>query len=123
MIGQDIRRIQEDIVRALAGNVTEVLEGEWEDREWVHLLVHIEIDPDGGRSSSMTFALAHKPGQPLEDISFHFPREAKKLFNELAEACAALARSAGRARNCALSAMAASAWSSAMTPLGVWEAT
>lgn len=86
MIAQDIRRIQEDIVRAVAGNVAEVMEGEWEDRTWVHLFVHIEIDQDGGRSSSITFALAHKPGQPLEDISFRLPREAKKLFNELAEA-------------------------------------
>lgn len=86
MIAQDIQRIQEDIVRAVAGNVAEVMEGEWEDRAWVHLFTHIEIDQDGGRSSSITFALAHRPGQPLEDISFRLPREAKRLFNQLAEA-------------------------------------
>ncbi|MGE4323167.1 MAG: hypothetical protein AB7E60_09085 [Sphingobium sp.] len=86
MDARHIERIERDIVRAVAGNVTDVMDGEWEDRQWVHLFVDIEIDRDGGRSSSITFALAHKAGQPLEDVAFRLPREAKRLFGELAEA-------------------------------------
>lgn len=86
MDAQDIRRIQEDIARVVAGNVTDVMDGEWEDREWVHLFVDIEIDEDGERSSSISFALTRLPGQPLEKCAFRLASEAKQLFDELAEA-------------------------------------
>ncbi len=78
--------IEQDIVRAVIGNVHDVMEGEWDNREWVHLFTDVEIDPRGTQTSSVTFALARKPGGPLEDISFRLPREAKKRLNDLAEA-------------------------------------
>ncbi|MFC4256466.1 hypothetical protein GRI97_09935 [Altererythrobacter xixiisoli] len=82
----DIQEIEQDIVLAMAGNVHAVMDGEWEDREWVHLFVDAEIAPDGSQTSSITFALARKPGGRLEEISFRLPREAKRLLNDLAEA-------------------------------------
>ena len=86
MDAQLIQRIEEGIIRAVSGNVADVMDGEWEDRQWVHLFVDLEIDQNGERRSSITFALAHKPRQPLETISFRLPRDAKRLFGELAEA-------------------------------------
>ncbi|MFV0625429.1 hypothetical protein ACBY01_15650 [Sphingomonas sp. ac-8] len=86
MDAQHIQRIEQSIVRAVVGNVSDVMDGDWEDRHWAHLFVDIEIAQDGERDSSTTFALAHKPGQPLEKVSFRLPREAKRLFGELAEA-------------------------------------
>lgn len=86
MDAQAIEDIQTAIVRAVAGNVTDVMEGEWGDRQWVHLFVDFEIDQDGTRSSSISFALAHRPRQPLEKLSFRLTRDAKQGFNQLAEA-------------------------------------
>lgn len=79
-------RIEGEIVRAVSGNVGDVMDGEWEDREWVHLFVDIEIDGVKGRSSSITFALAQKPGRALERIAFRLSSEAKQGFHDLAHA-------------------------------------
>lgn len=62
------------IVRAVAANVTDVMDGEWGEREWLHLFVDFEIAAEGDRSSSITFALARLPGRPVEDVSFRLPR-------------------------------------------------
>lgn len=81
-----IAETQAAIVRAVAGNVTDVMDGEWGMREWCHLFVDFEAEPDGGRTSSITFAIARLPGQQPEKISFRLPPEAKRLFVELADA-------------------------------------
>lgn len=73
------------IVRAVAADVTDVMEGEWGDREWLHLFVDFEIAAEGDRSSSITFALARLPEQPVEDVSFRLPQEAKRLLGTLAD--------------------------------------
>lgn len=86
MHAQAIRQIQEDIVCAVAGNVADVMDGEWGDRAWVHLFVDFEIDQESARSSSIVFALARHPGQALEKVAFRLPAEAKQRFSDLAEA-------------------------------------
>jgi|GEM_PF-981734 len=73
------------IARAVAANVTDVLEGEWGKREWLHLFVDFEVDDLGERSSSTTFALARSPGQPMEKVAFRLSRDAKRLFGVLAD--------------------------------------
>lgn len=73
------------VVRAVAANVTDVMDGEWGEREWLHLFVDFEIAAEGDRSSSITFALARLPGQAVEDVSFRLPQEAKRLLGMLAD--------------------------------------
>ena len=73
------------VARAVAANVTDVMDGEWGEREWLHLFVDFEIAAQGDRSSSITFALARLPGQAVEDISFRLPQEAKRLLGLLAD--------------------------------------
>lgn len=79
-----VQALQAEIIRLIAGNVHDVMEGEWDDREWVRLFVDFEWQE--GQRSSITFALAHRPRQPLEKVSFRLPREAKMKLVELAEA-------------------------------------
>lgn len=80
----NIQALQTEIVRLIVANRHEVMEGEWGDREWVRLFVDFEWLE--GRRSSITFALAHRPGQPLETVSFRLPRAAKSALVELAQA-------------------------------------
>lgn len=79
-----VQTLQAEIVQLIAGNVHDVMEGEWGDRDWVRLFVDFEWLE--GRRSSITFALAHRPGEPLEKVSFRLPAEAKSKLVELAEA-------------------------------------
>jgi len=81
--------LESDIVRAVAGGVTDVMDGEWGDREWLHLFVDFEIAPEGGRSSSIAFALARRPGRAPEKAAFRLPQEAKLRLGELADAMGA----------------------------------
>lgn len=85
MDAPDRVKLEAAIVQAVAANVTDLMEGEWGDRQWAHLFVDFEIAPDGERSSSISFVLAHFPGKPLEKLSFRLPREAKRLLATLAD--------------------------------------
>ncbi|MEN3950011.1 hypothetical protein [Iodidimonas sp. SYSU 1G8] len=78
--------IQASIVRAVAGDVSGTTDGGWGDREWVHLFVDFELDHDSGRSSSISFALARRPGASLEKIAFRLSPETKQAFADLADA-------------------------------------
>jgi hypothetical protein len=77
--------IQASIVRAVAGNVSETMDDDWGDREWVHLFVDFELDQDSGRSSSISFALAHRPGAALEKIAFRLSPQTKQEFAHMAD--------------------------------------
>ena len=79
-----VQALQAEIVQRIAGNVRDVMEDEWGDPEWVRLFVDFEWQE--GQRSSITFALAHRPGQALEKVSFRLPREAKFKLVELAQA-------------------------------------
>lgn len=81
-----IQALQADIIHLIVANRHDVMEGEWGDRDWVRLFIDFEWQED--QRSSITFALAHRPGQPLEKVSFRLPFEAKVKLVELAEAMA-----------------------------------
>ena len=72
------------IVRAVAANVADVMDGEWGMREWLHLFVDFEIDASGERSSTICFALARHQGEPVEKIAFRLPYAAKQILATLA---------------------------------------
>ena len=80
-----IAELEARIVRAVAACVQDLMDDAWHDREWVHLFVDMEVD-GGGRSSSISFSLCHRPGQPIEKASFRLSPEAKQLFAQLADA-------------------------------------
>lgn len=82
-------KIEAAIARAVAANVADVMDGEWGEREWLHLFVDFEIAEKGDRSSSITFALARLPERDVEEVAFRLPQDAKRLFGELADAMAA----------------------------------
>ncbi|MET0249489.1 MAG: hypothetical protein ABW164_07150 [Sphingobium sp.] len=78
--------IEAAVARAVADGVTDVMDGEWGDREWLHLFVDFEIAAEGDRSSGISFALARLSGQPVDKVSFRLPHEAKRLLGQLADA-------------------------------------
>ncbi len=85
----DLTALQSVVVRSVAGDVTDLYDGEWEDRDWVYLAVNHEVlIEDGRRSSTQAIVLARKPGAELEDLSFRLSQQAKKAILDLREAMA-----------------------------------
>lgn len=78
----DLTALQTEVVRSVVGDITDLQEGEWEDREWVFLAINHEVlIEDGRRSSSQASVLAHKPQGQLEDLGFRLsPRSKQKLL-------------------------------------------
>ncbi|ATD66767.1 MULTISPECIES: hypothetical protein [Luteimonas] len=82
-----IQQAQQQVVREVAACVTDVMDGEWGNREWKRIGLHAEIDTEGGkRISSQTSAIAAAPGEPLEDVDFRLSRAAKDALVALREA-------------------------------------
>lgn len=77
------------LVRTIAANVHDVMDGEWDGREWLHLFADFEVDAQGERMSAICFALARQAGGPVEKIAFRFPFEAKQLLAGIADDMAA----------------------------------
>lgn len=87
--GPSIQSLQDDVVRAVAGDITNLYDGEWEGREWVHIAVNHEIlVEEGQRSSTQTTVLARKAGGPLEDMQFRLSQNTKAKLLELRNAMA-----------------------------------
>ncbi|TCP36580.1 hypothetical protein [Sphingomonas sp. BK235] len=86
MTATDRADLEAAIVRTVAGGVTDVMDGDWGEREWLHLFVDIEVSAQGGRSSSIAFAFARLPGQAVEKVAFRLPQDAKCMFRQLADA-------------------------------------
>ena len=81
---RSIALLQDDIVRSLAGDLTDLHDGEWDDREWVQLAVNHELlIAEGARSSSQAIVLARHPGKPLESLSFRLSAATKTKLVEL----------------------------------------
>ena len=88
--GAQVRNPDEEaVVKAVVACATDLVDGEWGDRDWVHLFVDFEIDQSGERTSSISFALAHAPGSPIEKLSFRLSGEAKRQFAALANSMGA----------------------------------
>lgn len=81
-----VQALQAEVIHLIVASRHDVMEGEWGDRDWVRLFVDFEWQD--GQRSSITFALAHRPGQRLEKVSFRLPLEAKSKLVELAQAMA-----------------------------------
>lgn len=72
------------IVAGVTAGITNVTDGEWGDRAWLHVFVDIEV-AEGGRTSSISFALAQRPGGPVERVAFRLTSDTKRLFAALAD--------------------------------------
>ncbi|MEH2521893.1 hypothetical protein V1279_007466 [Bradyrhizobium sp. AZCC 1610] len=82
-----IANLQADVVRAVASDVTSLHDGEWGDREWKRIGVNLELLIEHGkRMSVQAIAIAHRPGGPLEDLSFRLSPATKQKFIDLAKA-------------------------------------
>ena len=89
-LAPDLIDLQEAVVRSVAGDVTELQDGDWEDRDWVYLAVNHEVlVEEGRRSSTQAQVLAHKPGAALEDLGFRLSRTSKQHLLALREAMVA----------------------------------
>lgn len=87
---ENIAALQDDVVRSVAADRTDLQDHEWEDREWVHIAVNTELlVEDGRRSSTQTAVLAHKPGGELEDLDFRLSMATKAKILALRNAMSA----------------------------------
>jgi hypothetical protein len=86
----DLATLQEAVVRSVAGDVTNLHDGEWQDREWMYLAINHEVlVEDGRRSSTQAKVLAQRPGGELEDLGFRLSPQTKGAILELRDAMAA----------------------------------
>lgn len=87
--GPDLAGLQDTIVRAVAGDMTDLQDGDWEQREWVYLAVNHEILPeDGIRTSTQAAVLARHPGAKLEKLNFRLSPGTKAAILALRDAMA-----------------------------------
>lgn len=83
----EIQRIQAEAVQEIAASVSDVVDGEWGDREWARIAANVEIDTaQGRRISAQTSAIARRPGKDYEDVDFRLSRRAKDALVALREA-------------------------------------
>lgn len=86
----DLVGMQADVVRSVVGDITDLQDGEWEDRDWVYLAVNHEVlIEDGRRSSTQAAVLAQRPGAPLERLGFRLSPASKIKLVALRDAMAA----------------------------------
>ena len=85
-----IAGLQDEVVFSVVADRTDLQDGEWEGREWVHIAVNSELlVDDGRRSSTQTAVLAHKPGGELEDLDFRLSMTTKAKILALRDAMCA----------------------------------
>ena len=80
---------EDDVVKAVVACATDVVDGDWGNRQWVHLFVDFEIDQSGERTSSISFALGKRPAEQIEKVSFRLSPQAKRSFAALADSMGA----------------------------------
>ena len=84
---QDLNALQDDAVRSVVSDITDLYDGKWEDRDWVHIAVNHEVlIEEGRRSSTQALVLARKPGSALEALSFRLSMATKARLLALREA-------------------------------------
>ena len=85
----DLPALQNAAVRSIASEVTNLQDGEWEDREWVYLAVNHEVlVAEGRRSSTQAKVIAHRPGAELEELGVRLSMESKAHLLSLRDAMA-----------------------------------
>lgn len=76
----DIRRMQEDIVRMTAGNVTDLHDEDWSEHEWLRIGVNFELLPESERTSTQAVVIATRSqGGPVK-LSFRLDQQTKQAF-------------------------------------------
>ena len=79
--------LQDIAAKAVAGDVMDLQDGEWEDRTWVYIAINHEISPeDGLRSSTQAAVLASRPGGQLEQLGFRLSMATKQKLLALRDA-------------------------------------
>lgn len=87
----DVIALQNAAVQSISADVTDLQEGDWEDRDWVFLAVNHEVlIEEGRRSSTQASVLAHKPGKELEDLCFRLSMASKAHLLALRDAMTSL---------------------------------
>lgn len=85
----DLRALQSTLVRRIASDVTNLQDGEWEDREWLYLAVNHEVlVVEGRRSSTQAEVIARRPSAELEELGFRLSMESKAHLLALRDAMA-----------------------------------
>ncbi|EKF61550.1 hypothetical protein QWE_00060 [Agrobacterium albertimagni AOL15] len=85
----DIVELQESAVKSVAGDIVDLQDGEWHDREWVYIAVNHEVlAEEGERSSTQARVLAQKPGGELENLGFRLSQSTKLKLLVLRDAMA-----------------------------------
>jgi len=85
----DIATLQGEVVRSIVSDIRDLHDGEWEEREWVHIAINHEMSiEDGMRSSSQSIVLARKGDGALEALSFRLSMATKQKLVALREAMA-----------------------------------
>ena len=82
----EIMTCQDDLVRAVADSITDLHDGEWENREWLRIVVNHEAlwAQSAPRTSSLGFVIARRLGGPLEKLGFRLSPAARHGFQKLA---------------------------------------
>lgn len=85
----DLLALQNAAVRSMASDITNLQDGEWEDREWLYLAINHEIlVEEGRRSSTQAQVIAHRTGADLEELGFRLSMESKAHLLALRDAMA-----------------------------------
>ncbi|MCX8996037.1 hypothetical protein NOF55_02865 [Rhizobiaceae bacterium BDR2-2] len=82
----EIKACQTELARAVAASITDLYDGEWEDRDWLRIVVNHEAlwDQPQTRTSSLNFTIARRPGEALEKMGFRLSPAAREGFQRLA---------------------------------------
>ncbi|MFC4819283.1 hypothetical protein [Dokdonella ginsengisoli] len=83
----DLNQAYAETVQAVAGSVTDVMDGEWGERDWRRLVVNHEslLHTAEPEASTIAFAVATKPGGEPEIVDFRISRAAKNGFKRIAD--------------------------------------
>lgn len=83
----DLTQAYAETVQAVAGSVTDVMDGEWGERDWRRIVVNHEslLHTQEPEASTIAFAVANKPGGEPEIVDFRLSRAAKNGFKRIAD--------------------------------------
>lgn len=86
-MSDDLNQAYAETVQAVAASVTDVMDGEWGQREWQRIVVNFEslLHTSEPQTSDISFAIAQAPqGQP-EMVDFRLSRAARNGFRHIAQ--------------------------------------
>lgn len=87
-IPAEIRQMQENIVRLVISNVTDLHDEDWSDHQWLRIGVNVEVLLKEERTSTQALVIAKRgQGDPVK-LSFRLGTESRQAFVALAEAMA-----------------------------------